>query len=122
MKLIFSIIIPTYKRTDSLKRLLQLLQRQTLSNAIEVIVIDQNSFVECFTPWIRDERNNQDGLVNMKQRIISKVNNSLFEISENISAAVFFRKEAFLRSGGFDVLLFSFAKTAEDQEFFLRLK
>jgi GT2 family glycosyltransferase len=45
-----------------------------------------------------------------------------FRITDTISAAVFFRRAYFEKTGGFDPLLFEFAKTAEDQEFFLRMR
>jgi glycosyltransferase involved in cell wall biosynthesis len=39
-----------------------------------------------------------------------------------ITAAVFFERNYFRQTGGFDELLFRFARTAEDQEFFLRMR
>jgi glycosyltransferase involved in cell wall biosynthesis len=42
MRCKLSIIIPTYKRTASLTRLLNILKHQTLKQDIELIVIDQN--------------------------------------------------------------------------------
>lgn len=182
-----SVIIPTYKRTDSLLRLIRLLQKQTIAGAIEIILIDQNengflereigisiisgvkrikqeqpnasaarnagsryalgdvllfldddlvpeadfceaglnfikkfSFIECFTPWVRTDSNPSDGHIALS-KVIDKIDNELFVITDTISAALFIRKNSFLKSGGFDPFLFEFAKTAEDQEFFLRL-
>lgn len=37
-----SVVIPTYKRTESLSRLLNLLKQQTIEKDIQIIVIDQN--------------------------------------------------------------------------------
>lgn len=183
-----TIIIPTYKRTDSLKRLLQTLKMQTIAQSLEVLVIDQNakgflereigqawlynatyvwsekpnaslarnlgaklaandcllfidddlvpeadfcergmqffkknSFIECFAPWIKNSPDDLDGTASVRKKILSQVNSNLFLISDTISAAFFMRKPSFIKSGGFDVVFFDFAKTAEDQEFFLRL-
>lgn len=46
---------------------------------------------------------------------------ALFEIRQTISAAVFFERACFERSGGFDELLFGYVRTAEDHELFLRM-
>lgn len=45
----------------------------------------------------------------------------LVKLKNSITAAVFFEREYFRCTGGFDELLFRFARTAEDQEFFLRM-
>jgi GT2 family glycosyltransferase len=183
-----TVIVPTYKRTFSLKRLLLSLQKQTIAPFLEVLVMDQNekgflekeigqeslynvryiwlnqanasmarniggqlasseyllfidddlvpdekfceqglnifyenSFIECFSPWVKNDLASTFDNLNLKDRIIEKVTEKLFVISETMSASIFFKRTSFLISGGFDVLLFSFAKTAEDQEFFLRL-
>lgn len=47
---------------------------------------------------------------------------SLRRIQETISACVAFRREAFVRSGGFDEALFRWARAAEDHELFVRMK
>ena len=41
----------------------------------------------------------------------------LFRIRDVMSAAMFFRRQTYAASGGFDELLFEYAKTAEDQGF-----
>ena len=46
----------------------------------------------------------------------------LAEMYTAITAAVFFERQYFRQAGGFDELLFRFARTAEDQEFFLRMR
>lgn len=189
MKLKLSVVIPTYKRTHSLKRLLLLLERQSVANEIEVLVIDQNeegyleseiqlsgfsrarqilqkqpnaslarnkgfehsaselllfldddlmpeedfceqgieffnsySFVECFVPFIKNTTGeDEDMQLQGDKRVTKRWDKNLLEITDAMSAALFIKKDAFSKSGGFDVLLFNFAKTAEDQEFFLRL-
>ncbi len=45
----------------------------------------------------------------------------LVKLRNSITAAVFFERQYFQQSGGFDELLFRFARTAEDQELFLRM-
>ena len=47
---------------------------------------------------------------------------NIFEIKETISAAVFYTRNYFKESGGFDERLFRFAATAEDQELFIRMR
>ena len=81
-----------------------------------------NTFIECFTPWIKSDIAQVDAINPIKNNIVKKINDQLFEITDTISAAVFITKKAFLKSGGFDAGLFEFARTAEDQEFFLRFK
>ena len=49
------------------------------------------------------------------------ITKDIYIISDIISAAIFFIKDSFFRSGGFDYLLFEYAKAAEDQEFFLNM-
>ena len=182
-----SVIIPTYRRTDSLGQLLRLLNQQTISDKLEVLVLDQNeigflekeisisnyvdvqcirldrpnaslarntgavrakyghllfidddlvpgddfcekgmrffdkyNFVECFTPWLKTDLRQADPVRPVKDNIIKIINEELFLITDTVSAAVFMTKKSFFKSGGFDVHLFEFAKTAEDQEFFLR--
>jgi len=45
----------------------------------------------------------------------------LVKLRNYITAAVFFTRQYFEQTGGFDELLFRFARTAEDQELFLRM-
>lgn len=49
------------------------------------------------------------------------INERIQQIREAGSLAIFVKRSSFLKSGGFDVPLFQFAKTAEDQEYFYRL-
>ena len=48
--------------------------------------------------------------------------NDVVGMKTAITAAVFFEREYFRQTGGFDELLFRFARTAEDQEFFIRMR
>jgi glycosyltransferase involved in cell wall biosynthesis len=45
----------------------------------------------------------------------------LVKLKNSITAAVFFERQYFKETGGFDEHLFRFARTAEDQELFLRM-
>lgn len=45
----------------------------------------------------------------------------LVKLKNSITAAVFFERQYFKETGGFDEVLFRFARTAEDQELFLRM-
>jgi GT2 family glycosyltransferase len=181
-----SVVIPTYKRIESLRRLLDALRHQPGRPAIEVIVVDQNppgylsgldmesqgvkrvaqtepnassarnlgalhsrgayivfldddvipapDFCEramqfmdahpqvaCLAPFVQESAQaHADRLADVRRKIVAQEDRDLFHITDTVSAAVIFRREAFFRSGGFDPLLFRFARTAEDQEFFLR--
>ncbi|MEZ6126151.1 MAG: glycosyltransferase family 2 protein [Planctomycetaceae bacterium] len=182
-----SIIIPTYRRNESLPRLLQALSGQTYDN-IEVLVVDQNpddsvpSWVTDFSatlplrrihltePNASTARNTgfkastgdiilfiDDDLIPSPDFCASGLNllqshrhtvkclcpvivvdgkdtgqehvipgtqfkdTSLHRLKNSITAAVFFEREFFEQTGGFDELLFQFARTAEDQELFLRM-
>ncbi len=187
-----SVIIPTYKRTESLRRLLCLLKQQTIEKDIEIIVVDQNEKDYLYKeigpsilvdvqhifqaePNVSSARNSgakhsngnillfldddviiepdfcEKGILllnnNKNIKILSptllrsdekaqdvlpkKITSDLFALSLKdkylhatfftISACTFYNRDTFLRSGGFDPYLFRFAKTAEDQEFFIRL-
>jgi GT2 family glycosyltransferase len=188
MKNSLSIIIPTYKRKESLAKLLHALMTQK-NISPEIIVVDQNPpgflnesipegsnvkhlilkspnvsearnrgfmhasgdiilFIDddllpgdefcskgmavfndypgigCFSPLVYNEEGKTLALRQAKSKFIRhfKNNPEIFSITDTISAAIFFRREYYERTGGFDPLLFEFAKTAEDQEFFLRMK
>jgi len=184
-----SVIIPTYKRTGSLKKLLEILFNQQTA-CIEVIVIDQNpgnyfgDTMDAFlgrAKWIKQEKPNasdarnrgflastapyllfidddlipekdfcrqgidifiqfknidsfsplvyndegQGAAVNYartKYLTAHPANNEIFSITDTISAAIFFRRDAYFQTGGFDDFLFEFARTAEDRDFFLRMR
>jgi GT2 family glycosyltransferase len=182
-----SIIIPTFRRKESLQRLLQRLMAQR-DIGPEIIVVDQNPegfldgvlpdgvvkhvrlpepnasrarnkgfqvssgeailFIDddlipednfcarglevlekfpaigCFSPLVYNAEGK--GLA-LSQAALKKIaplpdDPSIFSMTDTISAAIFFRREYFARTGGFDPFLFEFARTAEDQEFFLRMK
>ncbi len=182
-----SVIIPTFRRQDSLQRLLQALSVQEDVD-LEVIVVDQNPpgyldevlsgypvvkrlmltapnasnarnqgflqsgagyilFVDddlvplpdfcsnalsvfrdypairCYSPLVYNEQGKQLALDQIVGKRLASLNEDtrIYSITDTISAALLFDREYFALTGGFDPLLFEFAKTAEDQEFFLRM-
>jgi GT2 family glycosyltransferase len=182
-----SVIIPTYKRKDSLRRLLEALLMQK-EVALEIIVVDQNPagylegvlpvapsvrhllqpaanasdarnsgfltsgaqvilFIDddlvptedfcikalgilrqhpgigCFSPLVYNAEGQDLALKQAKVKFINPLDGSpgIFSIRDTISAALFFRRDYFEKTGGFDPMLFEFARTAEDQELFLRM-
>ena len=187
MTTVLSIIIPTFKRRESLQRLLRALEVQE-NISPEIIVVDQNDpsvlddilpafpsvrrlmmetpnasdarnrgflaskgqfllFIDddlvpgpqfcakgveifnryasigCFSPLVYNDLGKEPALQAAAQKKISvlREESSIFSITDTISAALFFRKEYFATTGGFDPVLFEFAKTAEDFEFFQRI-
>jgi len=183
-----SIIIPTFRRQDSLRTLLQAMTAQT-GVTMEIIVVDQNpagfldellpafpavkrlvlpvpnvsdarnkgflvstapvilfidddlipepdfcekglgvlrkhSTIHCFAPLVYNVEGRELALKHADSTRVeaSPDDPAIFVITETISAALFFRREYFARSGGFDPLLFELARTAEDQELFFRMR
>lgn len=86
-------------------------------------VLSSNNTIDCFVPLVVNHEGEDHALriINQRTLFLNKENKDLRCIREYITAALFFSAESFLKSGGFDEYLFAFAKTAEDQEFFLRL-
>jgi Predicted glycosyltransferases len=184
-----SVIIPTYKRDESLERLLERLQSQE-NIILEVIVVDQNKpgffnealnkrleqvihirqespntslarntgfkiskashilfldddlmpepefcrkaldvfkkypSIQSFIPLVYSYEGKEIALSDAKRKMIKSVtpDKSIFTITDAMSAAVFFERSYFKMSGGFDTYLFEFAQSAEDIEFFLRMR
>jgi GT2 family glycosyltransferase len=187
-----SVVIPTYKRTKSLSRLLNLLKQQTIADEIQVIIIDQNkpgfllseigeSVLADVQHIFQDEPNvslarncgvkhalanyilfldddiipdtdfcekgmsilNENTHIKIlsptllrksqtaKEVLPKKVTENIYPLSSKdkylhatfftISACTFYDKTEYFKTGGFDPYLFRFAKTNEDQEFFIRL-
>jgi GT2 family glycosyltransferase len=188
MSLLLSVIIPTFRRTESLEKLIVALKSQTLSD-LEIIVVDQNPegflvnqlpsqifagveylhlkepnassarnfgfnrsrgdyllFIDddlqpakdfcqqgvaalqshdnvgCVCPVVYSGEHQEQALANLRRHFTGAniKDTGLYEITETISAAIFFKRSYFAQTGGFDELLFRYARTAEDQEFFLR--
>lgn len=183
-----SIIIPTFRRTDSLARLLSALLKQE-GAAPEIIVVDQNPpgfldavlaaapsvkrlvltkpnasdarnkgflqssgdvvlFIDddlipepdfcrrgleimnkypdigCFSPLVYNVEGKELALRLAKANTIKNLDAGagIFSMTDTLSAALFFRRDYYRKTGGFDPILFEFAKTAEDQELFLRMR
>jgi glycosyltransferase involved in cell wall biosynthesis len=183
-----SVIIPTFQRTDSLKKLLDILLDQQMIN-IEIIVVDQNADnyfdddmkavlnrvkwvklekpnasaarnrgflfstapnllfidddlipgndfcrkgvdiflnfagIESFSPLVYTDEGTEAAVKSAKTKYLESWpgDDKVFVVTDTMSAAIFFKREFFLQTGGFDEFLFEFAKTAEDQELFLRM-
>lgn len=183
-----SVIIPTYKRSDSLLLIIEKLQLQK-NVAVEIIVVDQNGAdffsedmldllktvkrvrqkkpnastarnngflhatapyvlfidddlvpdenfcshglnvfkqypnIKCFSPNVYNHQGKDVWLSYAKLKEIQnkKINKDCFAITDTMSACIFFEKDYYKQSGGMDPYLFDFARTAEDQEFFLRM-
>jgi glycosyltransferase involved in cell wall biosynthesis len=87
-------------------------------------VFDQFPMMEAFSPLVY----NQVGKELAKEQALGKMveklseESGVFSITDTISATLFFRRNYFQQTGGFDPYLFDYAKTAEDQEFFLRMR
>jgi len=96
-------------------------EEQFCERALSVFV--RHPQVNCLCPIIYSGTNEDDCTPSLARVCtgVTIANSDLCEITESITAAVFFKRDYFLRSGGFDELLFSYARTAEDQEFFLRM-
>jgi GT2 family glycosyltransferase len=189
MKPVLTAVIPTYGRVDSLGRLLRLLEKQTIAEQLEIVVVDQNEkellekelalsalprvlhvwqerpnaslarnegamraradrilfldddllpgptfcedglailrerpFVRWLAPWVRDQGRDSVPMIDVRGKLRARLDDDLYEITDTMSAALFVSRDAFIESGGFDELLFEFARTAEDEELFLRLK
>ncbi|MBS1659721.1 MAG: glycosyltransferase family 2 protein [Bacteroidetes bacterium] len=183
-----SIIIPTFRRTDSLGRLLEALSKQE-GVTPEVIVVDQNpegfldevflkapfakrlrlskpnvsdarnkgflqssgkvvlfidddlipepgfcrqglevldkyKQIDCFSPLVYNIEGKEAALQHAKRSYLQPLDAAagIFAMTDTLSAALFFRREYYEQTGGFDPILFEFAKTAEDQELFLRMR
>ena len=185
---LLSIIIPTYKRKESLERLLKTLLAQESVHP-EIIVVDQNpsgfldailagldgverlvldrpnasdarnkgylrasgdyllfidddllpeadfcktaldvfsknSSIGCFSPLVYSVSGKELAMAQANSKRVDTLegDSRIFRITDTISAALFFRRDYYRQTGGFDPMLFDFARTAEDQEFFLRMR
>jgi glycosyltransferase involved in cell wall biosynthesis len=183
-----SVIIPTYKRKDSLCRVIAALQNQQ-NIKLEIIVIDQNveSFfdaneleilkkvehkkqknanvakarnygfslikapyvlfidddlvpdvhfckngldvfkennIKAFAPFVYGYEDKNELLNQYQQNYRGTLpnNNKIYKLTETLSACLFFEKSYFYNTGGFDDILFDFAKSTEDQELFKRME
>lgn len=183
-----SVVIPTFKRTDSLKLIIEKLKHQ-ISLSIEIIVVNQNvddffpseileelktikhiklpnpnaslarnvgfksasagyilfidddlvpdknfcvdglnvfkkyKAIKCFSPNVYNYQGKEIWFNYAQKNAIKTqfIDKDTFAIKDTMSACIFFESEYFRESGGFDPYLFDFARTAEDQEFFLRM-
>ena len=85
-------------------------------------VFEKYNFIESFVPHVYcDDKSQYSNTPTSK--VIPHTSNfgDIFLILDTISACVFFRRNAFIKYGGFNPYHFEFARTGEDQEFFLRM-
>jgi glycosyltransferase involved in cell wall biosynthesis len=87
------------------------------AKAINVFDNEVRSF--CPTVFAYEGREAASGLYQLKHLSMAKPN--VFKIEETLSACLFFEKSFYMRTGGFDPVLFDFAKSTEDQELFKRM-
>jgi GT2 family glycosyltransferase len=80
--------------------------------------------IRCFSPLVYNAEGKAEARRLAMLKYISPLakDPGIFAITDTISAAVFFERDYFRLTGGFDPFLFEFARTAEDQEFFLRMQ
>jgi GT2 family glycosyltransferase len=76
----------------------------------------------CLWALVHDEAGAVARITNMRRLYLNKEPGPLREIRSAESNAVFIERDAFQTTGGFDEILFRFARTAEDEEFFLRAR
>lgn len=82
----------------------------------------ENPSVNCLVPNVFSDKMNKD-LYYPRKKIIKDSRNSknLFRITDYFSACLVIRSSVFAKTRGFDPFHFDFARTGEDQEFFLRI-
>lgn len=183
-----AVVVPTYRRTDSLATLLRALVQQD-QPGLDIVLIDQNAGdevdravdaallgavrrirlpepnvstarnvgflattaplvlfidddlvpgadfcrraaelfrarpdIECLVPLVFTSGGPAEARRDVERLRSGATEAGLIPLRETISAALFFRRELFQAVGGFDELLFRYARTAEDQELFFRLR
>jgi len=87
-------------------------------------IFDNYPEIGCFSPLVYNAEGREPALKQAKARRISSLDqgSGIFSITDTLSAALFFKRDYFEMTGGFDPMLFEFARTAEDQELFLRMR
>jgi len=87
-------------------------------------IFDTYPAIGCFSPLVYSEQGKELALQQAQAKVTSRLeaNPAIFSMTDTISAALFCREPYFTLTGGFDPMLFDFAKTTEDQEFFLRMR
>ena len=87
-------------------------------------VFKQHHQVKCFSPNVYNSNGPEQSRKEISVKAVAGVHisDNIFAVTDTISAAIFFERNYFIQCGGFDPILFEFAKTAEDQELFLRMQ
>lgn len=88
-----------------------------------VDLLDSLPQIRCLCPWIHtsSEKASQEE-INRRYGVLGQIEGTqIYQIRETMSAAIFFERDYFRCSGGFDELLFDYVRTSEDQELFMRM-
>ncbi len=83
-----------------------------------------NNNIKAFAPLVYGYEDKKDLLKQYHQNYRGNLENNknIFKLTETLSACLFFEKKYFKSTGGFDDVLFDFAKSTEDQELFKRME
>lgn len=87
--------------------------------------MDRHPDLGCLCPLVVDaDQTEAQALEGMRPHRLRAhpADGDLWEIRATISAALFFERDTFRRTGGFDEVLFGFARTGEDQELCMRMR
>ncbi len=82
----------------------------------------QNPKVKAFCPTVYGYEDKTELLKGYARNYSKILTNDIAQLKETISACLVFEKEYFLQTGGFDPILFDYAKSTEDQELFMRMQ
>jgi GT2 family glycosyltransferase len=87
-------------------------------------VLKRSPEVRCLSPIVYWEGGEQEALAHYRRRATGRAmaGTSLFELSMAGSGGIFFEREYFRRAGGFDELLFGYARMSEDAELIERMR
>jgi GT2 family glycosyltransferase len=90
-----------------------------------ISVLRQTAHVRCLSPVVYEERGKEVALASYRRRRGTGKTiegTSLFELTMAGSGGIFFEREYFRRTGGFDELLFGYAGMSEDAELIDRMR
>lgn len=87
-------------------------------------IFSKHPGIDCFSPLVYNAEGRELALwqAGTRRAGVYPGDPSIFPITDTLSAAIFFRRPYFSRTGGFDPMLFDYARATEDQEFFLRMR
>jgi GT2 family glycosyltransferase len=89
-----------------------------------VELFSNNKEVKAFAPLVYGYEDKEQLKNKFQKQYIGALptNNNIHLLPETISACLVFEKSHFIKTGGFDPILFDFAKSTEDQELFKRMQ